>query len=295
MMTKKLASAADLITTEIKSFVRNNPLNRMPTSENDFIFDEPLVQFADGDDPIFSEYKNIIGKEHLTPREALAQICGKSPNELPEHLSVISWILPITEKTRLSNRAETLLPSRFWSHTRWHGEIFNDALRSHMMEFLTAKGYLAAAPGLPAYIKMFNNEKGMFSSWSERHIAYAAGLGTFSLSDGFITERGIAHRVGSVVTSLELPPSPRAAKGPYENCLFYVNGKCRVCIERCPAGAITVKGHDKAKCLEYARSIGYNPAQFQKGYDLEKSVAGCGLCQARVPCENRNPARKLKK
>jgi epoxyqueuosine reductase len=294
-MTKKLSSAADLITAEIRSFTLNSPLNRMPTSESDFIFDEPLVQFADGDDPIFTEYKSIIGKEHLTPREALAQICDKAPDGLPEHLSVISWILPITEKTRLSNRNETRLPSRFWSYTRWHGEIFNEALRQHVVEFLTNKGYLAAPPGLPPYVKMFNNEKGMYSSWSERHIAYAAGLGTFSLSDGFITGRGIAHRTGSVVTSMELPASPRKAKGPYANCLFYVNEKCRVCVERCPAGAITEKGHDKIKCGAYLRDIGYNPAQFQKGYDLEKSVAGCGMCQTKVPCEAVNPTKKLKK
>jgi epoxyqueuosine reductase QueG len=142
---------------------------------------------------------------------------------------------------------------------------------------------------------MFNNEKGMYSNWSERHIAYAAGLGTFSLSDGFITERGIAHRCGSVVTSLELPSSPRTAKGPYTNCLFYVNEKCGVCIERCPAGAITEKGHDKARCGQYLRDIGYNPEQFRQGYDLEKSVAGCGMCQTKVPCEAVNPVRKLKK
>jgi len=294
-MTKKHASAADLVTTEIKSFVLSRPLNRMPTSESDFIFDEPLVQFADGDDPIFTEYKKIIGETHFTPREALAQICGKTPDELPERLSVISWILPITEKTRLSNRSETRLPSRLWSHTRWYGEIFNEALRQHVVEFLMGQGYLAAAPGLPPFIKMFNNEKGMYSSWSERHIAYAAGLGTFSLSDGFITERGIAHRCGSVVTSLELPASPRIAKGPYTNCLFYVNEKCGVCIERCPAGAITANGHDKTKCMLYLRDIGYNPEKFRQGYDLEKSVAGCGLCQTTAPCEALNPTRKLKK
>jgi len=267
----------------------------MPGSEKDFIFDEPMVQFADGDDPIFTEYKNIIGQTHLTPREALAKICDKAPGELPEHLSVIAWILPITEKTRLSNRAETRLPSRYWSHTRWYGEIFNEALRQRVVEFFTSKGYLAAAPGLPQYVKMFNDEKGMYSSWSERHIAYAAGLGTFSLSDGFITERGIAHRCGSVITSLELPASPRTAKGPYTSCLFYVKEKCRACIERCPAGAITEKGHDKVKCLQYARSIGYNPEKFRNGYDLEKSVAGCGLCQTKVPCEALNPTKKLTK
>jgi len=294
-MPRKHDAPADLIIGEIRSFALNNPLNRMPASEKDFIFDEPLVQFADGDDPIFTEYKRIIGETHLTPREALAQISGKIPDELPERLSVISWILPITEKTRRSNRGETHLPSRYWSHTRWHGEIFNDALRKHVVAFVTGKGFLAAAPALPPFIKMFNNEKGMYSNWSERHIAYAAGLGTFSLSDGFITERGIAHRCGSVVTSLELSSSPRTAKGPYTNCLFYVNEKCGICIERCPAGAITEKGHDKARCGQYLRDIGYNPEQLRKGYDLEKSVAGCGLCQTKVPCEAVNPVRKLKK
>ena len=294
-MPRKHDAPADLIIGEIRSFALNSPLNRMPASEKDFIFDEPLVQFADGDDPIFTEYKRIIGETHLTPREALAQICGKTPDELPERLSVISWILPITEKTRRSNRGETHLPSRYWSHTRWHGEIFNDALRKHVVVFLTGKGFLAAAPALPPFIKMFNNEKGMYSNWSERHIAYAAGLGTFSLSDGFITERGIAHRCGSVVTSLELPSSPRTAKGPYTNCLFYVNEKCGVCIERCPAGAITEKGHDKTRCGQYLRDIGYNPEKFRQGYDLEKSVAGCGMCQTKVPCEAVNPARKPKK
>jgi epoxyqueuosine reductase QueG len=294
-MTKKQTAAAELIIHEIKSFALQSPRNHMPVSEKDIIFDEPLVQFADGDDSIFNEYKKIIGASHLTPREALAQAYSKKPEDMPERLAVISWVLPITEKTRQSNRSQTQVPSRFWSHTRWFGEQFNDALRTHVVEFLTIKGCLAAAPGLPTSLKMYNNEKGMYSSWSERHIAYAAGLGTFSLSDGFITERGIAHRCGSVVTSLELPASPRTAKGPYTNCLFYVNEKCGVCIERCPAGAITEKGHDKIKCGQHLRDIGYSPDKLKSGYDIDKSVSGCGLCQTKVPCEAVNPTRKLKK
>ena len=66
---------AVFIQEEIRAFVRQSPLNRMPDSNDDFIFDEPLVQFADGDDPIFSEYKDIIDFSHLTPREALAMAC----------------------------------------------------------------------------------------------------------------------------------------------------------------------------------------------------------------------------
>ncbi|MFC2070768.1 epoxyqueuosine reductase, partial [Chloroflexota bacterium] len=98
---------------------------------------------------------------------------------------------------------------------------------------------------------MFTNEKGPYSNWSERHIAFAAGQGTFSLSDGFITERGIAHRCGSVVTDLFLPPSPRTATSPYSNCLAYVGLKCEACIKRCPARAISEQGHNKPKCQQY--------------------------------------------
>ncbi len=37
-MTKKQTAAAELIIHEIKSFVLQSPLNRMPTSEKDIIF-----------------------------------------------------------------------------------------------------------------------------------------------------------------------------------------------------------------------------------------------------------------
>ena len=285
---------AQFIEQEIKTFVRTSPQNRLPMMDNYIIWDEPLAQFADSDDPIFTEYKKIIDPTHLTPREALAKTYDKSPKDMPAHLSVISWILPTTEKTRKSNREETLVPSRLWSHTRWYGEKFNDAMREHVVKLLTEMGYLAVAPMLQPYFKIDYDEiskRGYFSNWSERHIAYAAGLGTFSLSDGFITERGIAHRCGSVVTNLVLPASPRTTESPYSNCLFYANNTCDKCIARCPAGAITEKGHDKAKCRAYQHGIGYSSNM--EGYDDNVSVAGCGLCQTKVPCEFENPTKKL--
>ena len=88
---------------------------------------------------------------------------------------------------------------------------------------------------------------------------------------------------------MELPTTPRMASGPYANCLFYVNGSCRACIERCPAGAITERGHDKVKCLEYARE---ELAYLKESYGVER--IGCGLCQTGVPCEAENPVRKLR-
>jgi ferredoxin len=278
-----------VIRQAITEFVRTSPANRLSFLNDYVIWDEPLVGFADGDDSLFDEYKSIIAPSHLTPRTALAWAFDKTPEELPPRLSVISWILPATEETRKSNRQKKTIPSRLWSHTRWYGEKFNDELRRYLVDFLTGEGYLATAPAIQPYFREDTDEHGPYSNWSERHVAYVAGLGTFSLSDGFITERGIAHRCGSVVTSLELPASPRTAGGPYSNCLFYAGVKCRACIKRCPAGAITEKGHDKVRCRQYQSEIGYFPEALKKGYDNDTSIAGCGLCQTRVPCEFKAP------
>lgn len=287
---------AQFIKQQIKEYVRTSPAHRLSFMNDYIMWDEPLVKFADGDDSIFTEYKTIIAPTHLTPREALANACNKNAEDLPARLSVISWILPIVEETRKTNRAETHVPSRLWSHTRWYGEKSNDALRQYLVELLTGLGYLAVAPMLQPYFKIDIDEKtGAYSNWSERHMAYAAGHGTFSLSDGLITEHGIAHRCGNVVTNLVLPPSPRTAKNPYSNCLFYAGVSCNSCINRCPAGAITEKGHDKIKCQQYLRGIGYSSEILKQGYDNDKSTAGCGLCQTKVPCEFQNPTKKLKK
>ena len=116
------------IEEELKEFTQKSPLNRTPGERNQIIFDEPLVQFADGDNPIFAKYKTIIAPTHLTPREALAKTLGKNPEDLPVRLSVISWILPITERIRKSNRLQTQTPSRLWSYTASYGENFNKAL-----------------------------------------------------------------------------------------------------------------------------------------------------------------------
>lgn len=282
---------AQRITGEIKAFTAASSLNRMPLSPYGFIFDEPMVQFAEGDDPIFSEYKTAVDPTHLTPREALAKTFNKSPEDLPVHISVISWILPAVSKTRESQRRRKISPSRLWANTRNYGEKFNEALREHVVKLITDMGYPAAAPAVEPYFTNmgFSEERKYFSNWSERHIAYAAGLGTFSLSDGFITERGIAHRCGSVIAGLALPVSPRTAENPYSNCLFYVNRKCRACIDRCPAGAISENGHDKLKCREYSQSKRFS--SLQKRYEVDRM--GCGLCQVKVPCEFRNPVKKL--
>lgn len=262
---------------EIARFVRESPANRHPGSDSPY-FDEPLVGYASLHDPLFTGYREIIGDYHLTPGEFLESAFGPGSGE---EGTVICWILPITEETRKSNRAGNLMPSREWAYTRAYGELFNDELRKHLAAFLTSAGSRALAPLLSPLWRPVETPTGLSSTWSERHAAYAAGLGTFSLSDGFITERGIAHRCGSVITDLALTPTPRRYLHYGENCLFFRDGSCGACIGRCPVGAITRFGHDKERCRDY----GYGTVVREVGEKYGVSAPGCGLCQTGVPCE----------
>jgi len=267
-------------------------MNRLRAFGGTPIFDEPLVGFADGDDPIFTQYKSIIGDFHLTPREALTkhltENTGVNPPEFPA-VSVISWVMPVARKTRLSNRKETSGPSLRWNHTRWDGQEFVSEMSRYLVSLLEQSGQRAVAPEVMPFFSIRQLPDGLASNWSQRHIAYAAGLGTFSLSDGFITPRGIAMRCASVVTDVKLPTTPRPYPDHLANCLFYVDGSCKKCIERCPDGAITEKGHDKEKCREvlFVRQRPWMEGAYGEGYI--GPYAGCGLCQTGVPCEARIP------
>ncbi len=280
---------ARFLETMIKKFVANSSSNRLPSFDNESIFDEPLVGFADGDDAIFQEYKTIIGDFHFTPREALElYIKDKEDREVkrPTNVSVISFVLPITNETRLSLRREFQVASLRWNHTRWQGEDHINELAQYLVSLLEKFGYHAVAPGTASFFDVKRLPNGLASNWSQRHIAYAAGLGTFSLSDGLITSKGIAMRCGSVVTDLPLPPTPRLYQNHLANCLFYGDGSCRRCIERCPAGAISEQGHDKNRCSEFMNVEQRNILnELGRGEGYIGRYVGCGLCQTKVPCE----------
>jgi epoxyqueuosine reductase len=288
------ADAAVFLEKAIKEYAARSPGNRFESFDGGRIFDEPLVGFADGDDAIFKDYKAIIGDFHLTPREALEKHLESkvSSQERPAQVSVISSILPVTHETRLSLRKETAVPSLRWNHTRWHGQDFINELSRYVVSLLEGLGYQAVAPELADFFKLKNLPSGYASNWSQRHIAYAAGLGTFSLNDGFITPRGMAMRCGSVVTDARIAPSPRVYKDHFANCLFYSDGSCQRCAERCPAGAISEQGHDKNKCLEFLYT---KQKEILKELGREEGYIGrylgCGLCQTKVPCEARIPPK----
>src|SRR3972149_8560833 len=103
----------------IAKFVKDSPANRRKEGRGKY-WDKPLVGFSSGEDPLFKQYKKIIGKFHFTPREIFERTFGK--RKTPPELSVISWVIPASEAVRKSNRKETKYPSRLWAHARDFGE-----------------------------------------------------------------------------------------------------------------------------------------------------------------------------
>lgn len=272
------------------SNITNNAL--CPESELP-AFDTPLIGFASGEDELFNFLKNDIGADfYWTPKESFLLAF---PNEKiqADELSIISWVLPQTENTRLAHRKTANLPSIEWSKARHYGEKINENLRSYVVDLFTKDGYQAFAPTmLPQWSRALSNKYGFASSWSERHTAHVCGLGTFGLSDGLITPAGKAIRVGSIIVRKQFKSTKRSYKKHNEWCLFHSTGKCLACMRRCPVGAISETGHDKVKCKEYIRKV---TAIHVEKEQLGFKVNSCGLCQTKVPCENRNPFAKNKR
>ena len=206
-----------------------------------------------------------------------------------EELTVISWILPQTDDTKSDNRKQTKWPAERWARARIYGEQFNETLRKHVVETLQKAGYEAVAPMLsPRWSRKESEKYGFASTWSERHAAYAAGLGTFGLCDGLITPLGKAMRAGSVVARIQIPPTPRPYSDHHAYCPHFSDGSCGKCIPRCPVGAITENGHDKNTC--YKLTSVASRKYTKKHYHFEGR--GCGLCQTNVPCESKIPTQE---
>lgn len=240
------------------------------------IYEYPLAAVAASDDPLFDILREpgIIGSHFLPPREWL-----------PEARSVISLFLPFTDTVKKANRREPVETPPEWLHGRIEGQQMLGALAKSLCHKLRKAGYPSLAPTLdtrfwssagPANVRKDGTPvPGYTSNWSERHVAYVAGLGTFGLTRALITEKGSAGRFINIVTTLPLEPDIR----PYTRFDEYCN-LCGACIRKCPVQAISLQeGKDQAVCT----------AHINKTMIKYKPRYGCGKCNVGVPCESRIP------
>lgn len=245
------------------------------------IYGPAILGVAAAEDPAFLTLKN---KEAVGPHFML-------PGEWLEGArSAISFFLPYSERIKKANAGPDPEPVAEWLHGRIEGQKFIDRLSEALVDFIRREGEEALSPLLDKRFasctlenKAFLDEKeaplplSFTSNWSERHVAYVCGLGTFGLSRGLITKKGVAGRFGSVITTLALAPDNVIPSDLYGNCSM-----CGRCVALCPVGAITLeKGKDHVACSEYLELMKVRHAPRY----------GCGKCQVGVPCEGAIPTK----
>lgn len=295
------------MSTQVDEFIRTFIADFLEVPENNNLglgtsgkaWDGFLLGFSSGADDLYAFWKHHIGEFHWTPAEAFAlgaaggqagsgDLAGGVEPPSPEELTVVSWALCQTEETKAANRQQTRLPSEPWARARIFGQRCNRALHKALVAALQARGCQAVAPGLlPQAGERRSPTYGDAFTWSERHVAYTSGLGTFGLAGGLITERGQAVRFGSLVVRAQTPPTPHAYTDPFEYCLFFTRGSCTACVDRCPVGSVSEGGRDKRACARHLEPVTAEFVKREYGFD----GYGCGLCQTGVPCESEIPGR----
>lgn len=271
----------DQLINFIKGFIEKDSANGVP-EETAFskdliglrIYDEPLIAFASANDSGFEDLKKpgVVGNHFILPAEWLKKA-----------ETVVSVFLPFTERIKASNRKNMDWPSNEWLHGRIEGQGFIEKFCRSIVSFMESQGYGCAAPIIdPRFSSKspvtddVNKQDNYTSNWSERHVANICGLGTFGLSKGLITRKGVAGRFTSFITSARFEPSVRPYKDIYEYC-----SRCGVCIKNCPAKAITMEeGKKHPECSNFLEKV---RAKHRPYY-------GCGKCQVKVPCESGIPA-----
>lgn len=280
----------NFLINEITEYVMKNGEDYFDFLEGN-AFREPLIGFASAKDPMFDTFKEVIKNSHLTPTEAYELFFD---DEVLNEGSVISIALPLSYEIIESNKERTM-PSKKWILMGHSGKDFISNLSEFIKNILKEKGFNTVDPASQEFFKI-TIDKNASSNWSQKHIAYVCGMGTFCLNEGFITEKGRAVLLLSFVTNLILKPNKREYEHRTANCLHYHDEECEECIKRCPVNALSENGIDKLKCFEM--SYGEKAKEHVKSLGINTGHAyGCGLCLMGVPCESENPtiANKISK
>ena len=227
---------------------------------------EPLVGCAPADHGVWERIRAWSGPEHRMPGDLL-----------PGARTVVAFFVPFGEPVVRSVRSAGGT-TREWVTAYRETNALIDRITAELVAALSRRGVRAAAQ--PATHNF--DPRTLASRWSHKSAAAAAGLGSFGLHRMLITERGCAGRCGSLVLDASLgPPAPAVAPN---RCLFFHDGSCRACVERCPTGALWSgrpgePNLDRHRC--YTRLL---EVEARTGADC------CGLC-AVGPCALGDPSR----
>ena len=251
----------DKIRSFIKEFVQGYKIENN-TLRN---WDEPLVAFANANDPLFLKLKTIVSETHKLPTDLLK-----------DAETVISYFVPFQKEIALSNASNENC-SEEWAIAYIETNKLIVALNNCLSEELEKANFKSVI--LPA-THNFDTER-LISDWSHKHVAFIAGLGNFGLHQMLITEKGCCGRLGSLIINAKIEPTRRSNK---EFCLYKYNESCQKCVENCVFGALKEGSFDRQKC----HGVCLSNAKLYSRLGLANC---CGKCVCVVPCSFNNPVR----
>lgn len=255
----------DQLLVRLRVEIRSLMVGWVGEKQSEDYWRSPLLAVASASDPLFSELRRVVDPEHAMPEELL-----------PGARSVLVFFLPFQELLGEENDRFGFHAARSWAEAYVVTNRIIQAVNSHLNSLLEQAGYRSTIT--PATHNF--DEKKLVSRWSHKHLAYIAGLGTFGHHHQLITASGCCGRLGSIVTEMPLPATPRPSA---QWCLTKAGRQCYACVAKCPCGALSEDDFNRRRC--YGQCLA-NDAYYK---DLPL-VDVCGKCGCAVPCSYGIPA-----
>ena len=276
----------ETITEEIEAFVREY----QKSEDIKTTFGEPLVGFANAMSDEIQNLPKLVSPTHVLPQDVL-----------PDASIIISYYVPFTKELAETNSPDRnpvseqgwSLASDEWARAYEELNGMFGELNAHLIDIIESlqcgpAGKQGKAAVADAALT-FDDEK-LMSDWSQRHVAYAAGLGTFGCNNMLITKKGCCGRYNSVITNISrlliTPDNPMVE----ELCLYKSNPdkpECAECMDKCPTGAITpdnIGDFDRHLCFELCLENAVIHPSIGGSYGNITGSQVCAKCVTSSPC-----------
>lgn len=241
------------------------------------IWRKPVIAFGDAENKDFNRLKELVTPDHQLPGDVL-----------PGAKTIISFFVPFKREIAESN-IKNRLSSRTWAMAYEKTNAFILDLDIALCAFLMNNGYRSAY----SEEGMKYDESILKSKWSQRHIAYFSGLGTFGMNNMLITSSGSCGRFGSVLTDFDTEHTYPVKE---EYCKYKRDKSCISCIKRCPMGALSETGFDRFLCntlcdenSKVHTDCGERPSYVLETGEEVWSSNTCGKCAVGIPCAFKIP------
>lgn len=244
------------------------------------LFPEVSAGVQSASHEIFGLFPRTIAG-HLTPRDFFRH---DYPEEgKADDLTVISLAFHVHHDIVSDNSMESNNPSFSWYEARHKFNSMYQPVIGILSDLFPGKRI--TVPVKSSLYLADLTKRIPVANWSERHVAFACGLGSFGLHGALITGKGCTHRLISVIVNTAIEGAAEPPENPYLACRHFNDGSCGECMTRCPVGAIVPGKHIIKRCYEHE----WNTCRTKAKDVFGTEVPACGLCMCGVPCDIEAP------